>query len=305
MGLFKKRESITQNISYLALMAAINVIFVLLTAIFQPLMFIMIFILPLTSAVVTLFCKKQYFPIYFIVTVALCLLITSWASIFDTFFYVIPSMISGFAFGFMIEKNVNALFIISISTVIQYLLTFLTFIILDSILPDINFIDILLRMFGLSEFAFKDYFIHVFLYLLSIIQTILTYIVIKSEIVKLGFEVNVELHHKWIASVANIFCCIIALIMVFIYGPLTYVFLFIALNFWMYQVIELLMSHNKVTIVLTVISILIGFVFFVGFYKLIKKPLSIILLATSNVMISILYFANYLFVKKTNSTKIE
>ena len=305
MGLFKKRESITQNISYLALMAAINVIFVLLTALFQPLMFVMIFILPLTSAVVTLFCKKQYFPIYFVVTVALCLLITSWASIFDTFFYVIPSMISGFAFGLMIEKKISAIFIISISTVIQYLITFLTFLILDLILPELNFIDVLLRMFGLADFVFKDYFIHVFLYLLSIIQTVLTYIVIKSEILKLGFEINLDIKRKWIASAANLFFAILSLIMMFIYGPLVYIFLFISLNFAIYSLIEIFMCKNKLFVILGVVTIFIGLIFYIAFNRQIEKPKQIILIGTSNVMISILYFANYLFVKKTNSTKIE
>ena len=33
MALFKKRETVVQNIAYMAIMAAINVIFVLLTAI--------------------------------------------------------------------------------------------------------------------------------------------------------------------------------------------------------------------------------------------------------------------------------
>ena len=99
MALFKKRETLVQNIAYMAIMAAINVIFVLLTALLPPLMFLMVFVLPLTSAVVTLFCKKRYFPIYFIVTIGLCMLASFGIYIFDTFFYVLPALISGFFFG--------------------------------------------------------------------------------------------------------------------------------------------------------------------------------------------------------------
>ena len=305
MGLFKKRETVTQNIAYLALMAAINVIFVLLTAIFQPLMFIMIFILPFTSTVVTLFCKKKYFPIYFVVTVALCLLVTSWASIFDTFFYVIPSMISGFSFGLMIEKKVPAIYILSISTVIQYLLTYLTFLALDALLPELSFIDVLLRMFGLAEFIYKDYFIHVFLYLLAIIQTIITYAIIKIEIVKLGFEINLFIEKKYIIFIANLILYALSVAMIFVYGPLMYIFLFINLGLVIFELIDLLLTKNKLMISLSLVFLLVSFIFYIAFNQMIPKPNEIILLSTGMLLISILYFVNYLFVKKTNSTKIE
>ena len=88
-----KRETLIQNIAYMALMAAINVIFVLLTTLVPVLMFLIIIVLPLTSTMVTLLCKKKYFPIYAIATIALCMIVTIW-KIDDTIFYVIPSIIT-------------------------------------------------------------------------------------------------------------------------------------------------------------------------------------------------------------------
>ena len=58
--MFKKRETLTQNIAYMGLMAAINVIFVLLTYFVPFLIFLLVFVLPLTSVVVTIFCQKNY-----------------------------------------------------------------------------------------------------------------------------------------------------------------------------------------------------------------------------------------------------
>ena len=182
MALFKKRETVVQNIAYMAIMAAINVIFVLLTAILPPLMFLIVFVLPLTSAVVTLFCKKRYFPIYAIATVALCLLTTMGIYIYDTFFYVIPSLITGFVFGLLIEKRAPAIYIIVGSTALQYVLSYLTFLILDMILPDINFIDALLSIFGLRDFVYKEVFIHLFLFTLASIQTAFAYFILKKEV---------------------------------------------------------------------------------------------------------------------------
>jgi len=61
MSVFKKRETLIQNITYMAIMAAINVVFVVLTTLVPLLMFLIIFVLPLTSTVVALFCKKKYY----------------------------------------------------------------------------------------------------------------------------------------------------------------------------------------------------------------------------------------------------
>ena len=98
MNIFKKRETLLQNMTYMGIMAAINFIFILLSSFIPFLLFVLVFILPLASAVVTVFCKKRYYIIYFVVTGALCLLINAP----DTMFYVIPSLITGFIFGFLI-----------------------------------------------------------------------------------------------------------------------------------------------------------------------------------------------------------
>ena len=84
---FKKpRESLVQNITFMAMMAAINVVFVVLTTFVPVLVFLIVFILPLTSVLVTLHCKKIYFPIYAVATIGLCLICTIW-QIDDTIFY--------------------------------------------------------------------------------------------------------------------------------------------------------------------------------------------------------------------------
>ena len=89
----KKKETLVQNITYMAIMAAINVVFVLITVLVPFLFFLIVFVLPLTSTIVTLHCKKRYFPIYAVATIGLCMICTMW-QIGDTIFYVIPSVIS-------------------------------------------------------------------------------------------------------------------------------------------------------------------------------------------------------------------
>ena len=305
MALFKKRETVVQNIAYMAIMAAINVIFVLLTALLPPLMFLIVFVLPLTSAVVTLFCKKRYFPIYAIATVALCLLTTMGIYIYDTFFYVIPSLITGFVFGLLIEKKVPAIYIIVSSTALQYVLSYLTFLILDVILPDINFIDALLSIFGLRDFVYKDVFIHLFLFTLASIQTAFAYFILKKEVKKLGFDVveNIKLHYLLFIFV--ILIDLLALIMVFVYAPLVYVFIAMNLPFMVYIIIQLIYERKRVIYILLVIAFIVSISIFVGFYTLIPHPLGVILVAPMQALLTIIYFVNNLFINKTKDDKIN
>lgn len=305
MPLFKKRETIVQNIAYMAIMAAINVIFVLLTAVLPPLMFLIIFVLPLTSAVVTLFCKKRYFPIYFISTIALCLIVTSGIYIFDTFFYVIPSLITGFVFGFLIEKNVPSLYTMVISILVQYVITYLTFILLDNIFPELNFIDALLSIFGLSSFTFKDVFVHIFLYFLAAAQTVFTYAFLKSEVIKLGFTFNLEIKIYFIPLIIELSSLIIAIIMMFVYVPLCYIFIFICFPIVVYQIIELLYAKQKIIYVLLVVYIFVSALLFALLYPLVAHPLSIILVSPFIGLVSITYFVYNLFLNKTKKCKIN
>ena len=305
MALFKKRETLVQNIAYMAIMAAINVIFVLMTALLPPLMFVMVFVLPLTSAIVTLFCKKRYFPIYAIATVGLCLLTTSGIYIYDTFFYVIPSLITGFVFGLLIEKKVPAIYIIVSSTALQYVLSYLTFLTLDLILPELNFIDALLSIFGLADFAFKECFIHLFLYTLASIQTVFAYFILKREVKKLGFEVVLDVKLHYLLFIIGIVVDFLALAMVFIYPPLVYVFVVMNLPFMVYEIISLIYTRKTVIYILLVATLVVSSIIFVACYTLIPHPLGVILLAPMQALFGGIYFANNLFLNKTKNDKID
>ena len=298
MSLFNKRETIVQNIAYMAIMAAINVIFVLLTAVLPPLMFLIIFILPLTSTVVTIYCKKIYFPIYFITTIGLCLAVTSGIYIWDTFFYVLPSMITGFIFGLLIEKKVPGIYIITISSLAQYIITYLTFLTLDAILPELNFIDVLLNIFGLKNFAFKEVFVHSFLFVLAFIQTIFTYLIIKLEVKRLGIEINLNIKYHWILESIVLLGLVISLIGVFFYSPLLYISAMLILPIIVYMIVMILLKWKKLNYVFLVLSVFAGAFIFGFCYSLIPAPNQLILITPIYVFILVIYFANYLFIEQ-------
>ena len=145
MTIFKKRETLIQNISYMALMAAINVVFVLLTTFVPFLFFLIVFVLPLTSTIVMLFCRKRYFLIYAFATLGICLIVTL-SNIGDTLFYVLPSIITGGLFGLLIEKNINNNVIIILATIAQSILTYATLPLIE-LFSGINVINTFVNLF--------------------------------------------------------------------------------------------------------------------------------------------------------------
>ena len=97
MALFKKKTTLVHHITYMGIMAAINLIFILLATFVPPLMFILILLLPFASTVVGYYCLKRYYIIYAVATVGLCFLCSF--NIGDTIFYVVPAIASGFVLG--------------------------------------------------------------------------------------------------------------------------------------------------------------------------------------------------------------
>ena len=108
MALLNKKTSLVHHITYMGIMAAINLIFIVLATYLPFLMFIPIIFLPFASAIVSYYCLKRYYPIYAVATIGLCLIF----NISDTIFYVVPAILTGFMIGYLLTKRVNPFWII-------------------------------------------------------------------------------------------------------------------------------------------------------------------------------------------------
>ena len=296
--MFKKRETLTQNIAYMGLMAAINVIFVLLTYFVPFLIFLLVFILPLTSVIVTIFCEKKYLPIYVLATIALCLIITM-NNFSDTLFYVIPALISGVAFGLMVEKKVPSVWIIFTSTLITTGLSY-AFVPLIQFIYNQNIIDVFLKVFKVNEFTYIDYMIPCFIFLISLIQAILSYIFIKAELPKLGIEINEESRYLPLL-VASIISLIMIGISIPFFPSFSYFFSFWFIYFGSYIIAILSMKKNKWIYISFGVSVIITFVLFATLFNIIPNPFGFLLidgLFILPICVGIVY--NYLIANKIN-----
>ena len=300
--MLKKRITPIQNITYIDLMSAVNVIFVLLTTLLPLLYVLIIFVLPLTSVIVYLYCKKMYFPIYAVATIGLCLIFNLWR-ITDTIFYVAPSIITGLIFGICIEKKVPAFFLILISTVVQAGITYAT-IPLVNLMVDINTIEYFLRLVKLGEFEYKDFLPPVFIFVISSIQMLLTYLVLKEEIVKVGYEINTKDISELVLFIMEISLIVISFVFTFIYGPLTLLFFGFAVYVGLYQ-ISLIYARKKVLCLVSVLGALIATVLlYAALNHLIKKPYAILIILVFFAINAVVSFAAYIF-KKDDETQIN
>lgn len=304
MELFKKRNTPIQNIAYMAIMSAINVIFVLLSNVLPFLLFLLVFLLPLTSTIVTIYCKKKYYPIYAVVTFALCILVSYGFSVFDTLIYVFPSLIVGFFFGICFEYQLPAIFVLVGNTIVEFFLSILTFYVLGSIITNLNMMDTLITAFGLKDFAYQISFSFIFLFIISQIQIVLSYIFIKTQLNRLGFIFNLDSQFNYFLYFLTVLLFALSLTSYFYFPNWCLVFSLMPLMIYVFETITLLMKNKVINYVL-IGSSLLGFVLlFAGLYSYLNSPNQLIIIHFLFVSTTIIDFLNnYCFKKNINNIK--
>ena len=300
MRLLKKQETLLQNIAYMGMMAAVNIIFVVMTYFVPFLLFVLVFVLPLCSAIISFYCRKIYFPIYFVVVSVVCLLI----DFSDTLFYVIPSLLTGFLFGLLIEKKVPSIFIVIAITVLQFGLS-LASIPLIELITKRNIVDDMASMFKLNDYQYLSYIKYAFIYFISFVQSILTYLVMRSELVKFGMEFNEKVERTIVLDLCAIALLGLSVLLAFLVPEICYIFLFTSLLVVAYRLIRLDYRFYKLYLMELIIIILVTIFFVAGLYNSIIKPLGFLLFGMFPFLISIACIINKCLLSKHNNDTIN
>lgn len=302
MKLNHKNDNLIKSIPLMALMAAINVIFVLITTLVPVLLFLIVFVLPLTSVLVTLKCPKRYFFIYAISTILLCLGITFWC-IDDTIFYVIPSIISGFLFGLFIEKKVPIVYVVIITTFAQMLCSYAS-IPLIQLITNRNIITVFATALNIQDFAYLDYLVPVFIFFISMVQEIISFLVIKDEIIKFGYSFSNQNTPLLPLFLTNLALLSMMIAFAFIYGPIAFLLLEIALVVGVFIFIELIKEKSIFIYVCFLVSLLLTFFLFGVFYPLLPVPLGFLLIGIILLFELIIVLINNCLLKRNNKDTI-
>ena len=293
MALFKKKTTLVHHITYMGIMAAINLIFILLATFFPPLMFVLILLLPFASAVVSYYCLKRYYAIYAIATIGLCLLCSF--NIGDTLFYVVPAVVSGFVIGLLLEKKIHPFWLVLSSTIINAVLTY-AFIPLVDLVSATPIVDSLLMLFHLEDFAYKTELVYLFIFAISLMQCALSHFIILSDAKKMGIEINTRINSFWPYIIGLEASIALAVGCALFYLPVSLVFICISLYFGVFLLLDLLFSKKLLIYILLVVMVLLMIFVFAIFYKSLNQPYGIVLTVIFPLAIGVLSFLkNYLF----------
>jgi hypothetical protein len=303
MSIFQNRVTLTQNIAYMALMAAINIIFSVVSSFIPVIGYFLMLVLPLTSVIVTLFCKTKYYPIYFIATIGLCLVSTLW-NISNTIYYVIPSILTGFLFGMLVKYKVNGMYIILLTSILQTILSMLLIPVIDFFLG----IDLIIQfetIFSLQNSTSISNIVPSFVFFISLCQMIFTYIIIDEEINKFGFQIIEQKIVSVFLPLGTMFCLLIVFIFSFFALPVSYLFLMITIFLSVFMIVTSIQEKNKLIVVLDIVSFLITFVLFGVFYQMVDDNKGLLLISIFPTLVAFITIANNLLRLKTHKDRIE
>lgn len=296
MAIFRKKTTLVHNITYMALMAAINVIFIVLDTYVPFLTILLILTLPFVSAVVSYFCQKRYYIIYAVASIGLCLIFNP----LDTAFYIVPAVCSGFVIGLLLDQKIHPFWMILASTLIEVVLTY-AFIPLFNKVSNTDIIHTFITVFDLTDFTYQQELRHLFILFMALTQCSLTHFVLLTEIKKLGIETNTRVGSLLPYIIGLLACLLIALVFTFTYTPSALAFVALSFYFGIFLLIDLLGSKKPLIYVILGISLLIAFFIFVIFYSKINKPLGLVLFALFPAMIGLTSFIKNCLIKQSDN----
>lgn len=260
----KKNRTLANNITFIALMAAFNFIFALLMVYLPAFSLVLYVFLPFVTTITVLHVDKKYLSIYYISSILLTFIINLNGLDF-IIFTLIPSLITGSVFGICLEKKVNSVTAILLSSFCQFAFSLLTIPLINAIYMNNQSIINVFRAFlgeNRENLTYKLFLPTVFA--VSLAQNIISFLIISSEMNK--FKVTINNSDELSIAYSYIACglFLLTIISIFVFDDLMYLLLSLTLvlsllllftNQLKYK--KALISIGTITIILMVISLVI------------------------------------------------
>lgn len=298
MKYFRKKETLVQNMAFMAIVAALNVVISLVAAFSITFSLLLIIFLPLISALTEILCKDKYYPIYALATVGLCIVSTLW-NIETTLFYVVPSVLTGFVFGFVLKHKIKPIYSVAIASLIQGGLTYATIPLIKAVLQ-VDIINTFKVALNLTESAAFDIIVPSAIFMISVIEMTLAYVVIQAETNKFGLEINEE-GQDYIISISTILTSGLIIAFYFITLKIAYLLLFISLFLMVYLIVKEFSIKAILPLILDGVSFVTSFLLYVLFNggQMIQYS-NLLLFGTMPLLVAIINLV-YSLLKKPNA----
>lgn len=262
-----KKSKATSNLTFIALMSAVNVIFALLMTFLPVLSLLLYLMLPYITTLVILVCQKKYYLIYFIASIFLSFIINT-QGIEYTIFTLLPSLITGTIFGICIEKKVNIGITIIISSFCQFLFSMATIPLINLIYTNDNhsILEVFKTILGENkEFLLYKLFLPIN-YVVALAQNIISFLLISSSITHFKVEIVTKNSNQLAYSCACITISILTILSALFFDDLMYLFLAMCISLVSLIVLDLF-ENKTIGILITSISVIGFIILFVIFAK--------------------------------------
>lgn len=303
MNFFQKKETPIQNMTFMALMSAINVVVTLLTCFLWYLAIVLILILPLTSVLVGLYCKKRYYPLYIICSLLLCYLVTIYDPI-NTLFYVFPALLSGFCFSIFVKIKFPKIFLIIVPAIINLLFNYLA-------IPFINYfygqdiLNTLQQLLFLTKFECFNLIVPSILFIFSFIQALLSFLIIKDELIKFKYDIKNNDKYIYLDIVFGTFFLILKTILCFYYLDFAYLMMIVSMIFFLDYIIYQIIKKPKINSIVYLSALAINIFLFLSLYQYMDKEKSLLILDGFTFISVFDYLINYQLLIRIKKDKIN
>ncbi len=278
MKFFSVRETPTQNLTFVALMAGFDAILCLVGA-FVPLSSIFLMLLvPLVSAAVSLFCKGRYIPIYVLGAVGVSLAFSAW-NIMNTLFYLIPGLLVGVTYGLFWKLKFPTVINIFLVSLLSFGLFYASISLMWVLFDGVDMINVLLTFIGRGNDPISRQIFPLFAFAYSLAQIAITHIFVVYELQRMGIE---EVEGGRLIPCYPLAAALflgLALGLGFAYVPLAYFFLGLGIYWSACSALDFYPRIHPMTIAMLVLFAGASVLCFGAFYSKMPNAAGLLLLA--------------------------
>lgn len=150
MRFFKEKESVAQNMAFLALGASLCVVVSLLSALLPYGALFLMLAVPFVSASVAFVCKARYLPLFLVATFGACMGVSAWNFI-STLFYLLPSLLTGTLYGLLWKKGVPSSINLFVCSLLQFALFLASLELVKALADGFDMVAFLLKFIAKRE----------------------------------------------------------------------------------------------------------------------------------------------------------
>ena len=213
-----KKLSGVKALAFSALMASLTILLIFLTTYLSGIGLIGMIVIPMCSSFISLKVNWKYRLVYFCACLITFLIDPSL-----TLFIVIPSLISGIVLGELLSKYIQGYHIIFItSIVVTFLQIGSTYLI--NLFYEVDMIKLFCTILKINYSDFNSIY-YFFIFILSLIQVSLSYLIITNELKKLNYEFNEKRNQFLLILIINVSSIILSIISFFISKTIYFLFI--------------------------------------------------------------------------------